>query len=372
MRIDLWAALFGYNEGRTESAEYTEGIRLKGRTNKIEPIDFVITWVDGSDPEWRRLKDEFAGERATNDAQSNDRERYEDWGLLKYWFRGIERFAPWVRRVHFVTWGHVPEWLNVDHPKLNIVRHADYIPNEYLPTFSSHPIELNLHRIEDLSEQFVYFNDDMFLIQKTDATDFFKDGLPCATAGLIPFRIAKGDGLYFPFNNVALINEHFAPRKSILAHFRKWFDPRYGLQINISSLLMLLFPTFYGFFEQHLPTSLLKSTFERVWSEEGDILSETSSHRFRNPRDVSPWLMENWQLVSGEFSPRSVKFGRAFYLGGDISTSLPELCDYIVHHKGKVVCVNDGNLSLDDAAHAKAEVGQAFSQILSVPSSFER
>lgn len=345
---------------------------MNKRANKIEPIDFVITWVDGNDPDWRRLKDEFAGERATNDAQSNDRERYEDWGLLKYWFRGVERFAPWVRRVHFVTWGHTPEWLNVDHPKLNIVRHADYIPEEYLPTFSSHPIELNLHRIEGLSGQFVYFNDDMFLIQKTDSTDFFKDGLPCATGGLIPSRIAKGDGLYFPFNNVAVINEHFTVRKSVLGHFGKWFNPRYGGAINASSLFMLPFPAFYGFFEQHLPISFLKRTFEQVWDVEQDVLSETSRHRFRNPADVSPWLMENWQLVSGEFSPRSTKFGQAFYLSEDISTSLPRLCDYIVRQKGKVVCVNDGNLSQEDAARAQSEVEQAFSRILSVPSSFEK
>ena len=26
-------------------------------------------------------------------------------------------------------------------------KHEDYIPKQYLPTFSSHPIELNMHRI---------------------------------------------------------------------------------------------------------------------------------------------------------------------------------------------------------------------------------
>ena len=39
-------------------------------------------------------------------AEQDDRkERYRDWDLLRYWFRGVERFAPWVRRIHFVTWG---------------------------------------------------------------------------------------------------------------------------------------------------------------------------------------------------------------------------------------------------------------------------
>lgn len=345
---------------------------MKDRRNDTEPIDFVITWVDGSDQAWLRQKSEHVGEVLTNDSQSDDRARYEDWGLLKFWFRGIEKYAPWVRKIHFVTWGHVPEWLNVDHPKLNIVKHSDYIPEEYLPTFSSHPIELNLHRIKDLAEQFIYFNDDMFLIRETEPSDFFRNGLPCMTAGLVPFRIAKGDGLYYPLNNVAIINEHFSLRRSILSHFGKWFNPLYGGAINISSLFMLPFPAFYGFFEQHLPISFLKSTYEEVWRLESEVLDNTSGHRFRNPADVSPWLMENWQMASGSFIPRSIKFGKAFYLSGDISQSLPALVDYIEHQKGKVVCVNDAVLSKNDAESAKRRVQEAFANLLSKPACFER
>jgi hypothetical protein len=121
-------------------------------------IDFVLTWVDGSDPVWQ-------AERAKYDTSgiTGNNAHYRDWGTLKYWFRSVERFAPWVRKIHFVTCGQVPEWMNTEHPKLNLVNHADYIPAEYLPTFSANPIELNFHRIAGLSEQFVYFNDDTFL-----------------------------------------------------------------------------------------------------------------------------------------------------------------------------------------------------------------
>lgn len=33
---------------------------------------------------------------------------------------------------------------------------------------------MKLHRIEGLSEQFVYFNDDIFLLNEVNETDFFK------------------------------------------------------------------------------------------------------------------------------------------------------------------------------------------------------
>ena len=98
-------------------------------------IDFVIPWVDGSDPAWIKEKQLYS-----NNIQKEDdgREiRFRDWGTLKYWFRGVERYAPWVRKIHFVTWGHLPEWLNTNTPKLHIVNHRDYIPAEYLPTFNS-------------------------------------------------------------------------------------------------------------------------------------------------------------------------------------------------------------------------------------------
>ena len=95
----------------------------------MNEIDFVILWVDGNDPAWR---EEFVRTRqAENDDASEI--RYRDWRNLHYWFRSAERFAPWVRKVHFITWGHLPAWLRRDHPKLHIVNHRDFIPAEYSP-----------------------------------------------------------------------------------------------------------------------------------------------------------------------------------------------------------------------------------------------
>ena len=48
-------------------------------------LDFVITWVDGSDPAWLDEKSHFA----SGSEADNRKERYRDWDHLKYWFRGI-------------------------------------------------------------------------------------------------------------------------------------------------------------------------------------------------------------------------------------------------------------------------------------------
>ena len=67
----------------------------------MDKIDFVLPWVDGSDKEWlaQKRKYENSGERmARGDVDANSDCRYRDYGLLQYWFRAVERFAPWVWR----------------------------------------------------------------------------------------------------------------------------------------------------------------------------------------------------------------------------------------------------------------------------------
>ena len=136
-----------------------------------DPIDFVIPWVDDADKEWRKKYKKYKHDEA------NDEARYRDWDILKYWFRGVEKYAPWVNKIHFITCGQKPDWLDETNPKLNLVNHVDYIPEKYLPTFSSHTIELHLSKIQGLSDKIVYFNDDMFLINEVSKNDFFVNDL---------------------------------------------------------------------------------------------------------------------------------------------------------------------------------------------------
>ena len=138
-----------------------------------EKIDFVILWVDGNDKAWLEEKNKYL-----NIKGDSGKNRFRDWDNLQYIFRGIEKHADWVNKIFFITWGHLPKWLNTDNPKLRIVKHEEFIPKEYLPTFNSNVIELNLHRIKDLSEKFVLFNDDLFILKDLKKEDFFKSNLP--------------------------------------------------------------------------------------------------------------------------------------------------------------------------------------------------
>ena len=139
-------------------------------------IDFVITWVDMEDPKWKAEFAKYSGKKE-NEKNGVSEARFRDYGFLKYWFRGVEKFAPWVRKIHFVTSGQKPEWLDESNPKINLVNHKDYIPSEFLPTYNSVVIERYLHKIPDLAEHFVYFNDDFYIINNISTERFFKNGV---------------------------------------------------------------------------------------------------------------------------------------------------------------------------------------------------
>ena len=144
-----------------------------------EYIDFVVLWVDGNDPQWQAKKQKY------NLRQGEDQSvaRYRDWETLKYWFRGVAKFAPWVKTIHFVTDDQIPSWLNTDSPHIHIVSHKDIIPSNALPVFNSNAIEMGILNIENLADKFVLFNDDILLTQTITPEYYFKNGLPVDMAG---------------------------------------------------------------------------------------------------------------------------------------------------------------------------------------------
>ena len=325
-------------------------------------IDIVVPWVDDSDPLWRAKKAAYTGVDA---AAGNTDVRYRDWDMLRYWFRGVERFAPWVRYVWFVTDDQKPAWLNVEHPKLKWVKHTDFIPAAYLPTFSSHTIEWNLHRIDGLAEHFIYFNDDVFLIRDTLPTDFFVDGLPCDLPNVGPLY-PDGFFSYLLFNNVNLLNRHFSLRDSIRRHPTKWIKGQ-----SLGGLFKLalygrksLIPNSNN---HHIQVSLLRSTFATLWEQEGELIDATCRNKTRQITDVTAYTVRDWQLFSGGFSPKK-PIGKLFHTASMSHSN--EALEYVRKQKGKTVCLNDTEDETDFEAHKQALIA-AFDTILPAKSSFE-
>lgn len=331
---------------------------------ETSPIDIVIPWVDDSDPEW--LKDHA---RYTADSNSdNSAARFRDWNVFRYWFRAIEKNAPWVRYIHLVTYGHIPDWLNTENPKLKIVRHEDYIPKEYLPTFSSHVIELNMHRIPGLAEHFIYFNDDVYLMKKSTPDDFFKGGKPRDTAilGIVKNTDTSNFMPYIMLNMLAVINMNFSKRKVMMHNFTKWFHPSYGKYL-LNNLYMFPLGSFTGIRNFHTCISYRKDTFKTVWQKFGHMLEQTCVHRFRSREDVNQYIFRYWQLANGTFVPRSVN---STYLTVGVQSS-EQIKKTLVSGKYQVVCVNDDPMDFDFETEQR-NLKETFESIFPEKSSFEK
>lgn len=327
-------------------------------------IDFVVTWVDMDDPIWKESFKQYRG-KIDNSKNEVSEARFRDYGFMKYWFRGIDKFAPWVRKIHFVTCGQKPEWLDENHPKLVLVDHKDFIPEKYLPVFNSNLIEIYLHKIPNLSEQFVYFNDDIFVIDHLTEERFFVNGLPNDIAA---FRTNFGTSQFAKMlkNNIRLINKHFDKKEVFGRDHDKWYDKSYGKRGRMTRLLKH-YPKFVTLRTPHNAQPFLKQTFEDVWANCEKELIEMSSHRFRSDQDLTPELFKTWQICKSDFNPYNIYQNTKMF---PLIIKSKQAIAAVRNQTYSLVCLND-NVHIRNYEQVMKELQNSFETILPEKSSFE-
>ena len=333
-------------------------------------IDIVIPWVDGSDENWIKEKNKYSydisGEGVNN-------ARFRNWDTLKYTLRSIEEYMPWYNKIYLVTNGQIPTWLNLNNPKLELVNHKEYIPKEYTPTFNSHTIELNIHRIKKLSEKFIYFNDDYLITNFMKKEEFFFHNLPC-DSGILNVHCPRKNRIIhtIAFNDTGIINEHFNIIAT-LKNKKNWFNYKYGVKNIIQNFILSKCPRFPGFKQFHTPNAYLKSTFEEVWDKEYGILNETCMNKFRNKNDVNQWIMRNYQLSSNNFYPtKKCKETLLFdFENKDAENTLIDIEKALYNKNIKMICINDCDY-LDDVELVVSKVKCLLEEKYPKTSSFEK
>lgn len=143
-------------------------------------IDIVIPYYNDKDEIWRKVLREYMQKENSNDRQVIGDERYRDWDCFKYWFRCVENNCKWVNKVFLLlaNESQIPDWLNTNNPKLRIVYHREFIPKELLPTFNTFTIENFICKIKDLSNNYIYCNDDYYFLNPVSKHLFFVDNYP--------------------------------------------------------------------------------------------------------------------------------------------------------------------------------------------------
>ena len=345
----------------------------KSITQSIEDkIDFIIYWVDGTDSKWLRKKATYS---ATT--YQNAPSRFRDWDILKYWFRAVEKYAPWVNRIFFITDNQRPNWINYNNPKIIPIDHTDYIPNKYLPTFNSHTIELNVHRITGLSEHFVVFNDDMYINQPITPEYYFRKGLPCdgtyehIFSGCGYDRIDKWGISIIDYINTQIINANFKRSDVVKGNKSRWYGKYLGNKYRLQAYLLKLFrrDDFQHLYTPHNEKAFLKSIFEEAWEREPELLAQSCT-KFRENISLNIYFIRYWQLVSNKFHPQNIlKSRKVIQLK---KGCIAQIKEELFNPNTQSLCLNDSSeCTYEDYQKLKPQIINLFERKFPHKSSFE-
>ena len=162
----------------------------------MEPIDLVYLWCDKN-----LQKNRAAGESAEVRAAANDAVRSMAHDELRYSLRSVFRYLPWIRNIFICVDDDqlFHDWTELNDPRIRIVRQSEFVPRNALPVFNSCAIELCIPYIEELSERFIYANDDNFVARELSPEFFFdaKGRAICRFGESLVPHLGSRDSFYY-------------------------------------------------------------------------------------------------------------------------------------------------------------------------------
>lgn len=306
-------------------------------------VDVVYTWVDGDDEAWLAARDErTVALGGTPSARAGGAQRYRSRDELRYSMRSLHLFAPWVRRIHLVTAGQVPAWLDTAHPAVRVVDHRDVLPASALPTFSSHAIETRLHAVPDLADHFVYVNDDVFLGRPRRKEHFFSPG-----------------GQYAAFvadhRAVGLPGTDDRPYLTAALNNRRVLAEAFGVALTQTMM--------------HSPHPQRRSVLEEIAARFPDEVDRTTHAPFRSATDLSMLssFAQSYGLITGQAFRAGAHHGYVD-LGHQ---QLPVQLKQMLKRDRDFFCIADNMLAAFDEERADGLLHDFLEQYFPIPAPWE-
>ncbi len=306
-------------------------------------VDVVYTWVDGDDEEWLAARERRIVETGgTPSERAGGAQRYTSRDELRYSMRSLHLFAPWVRRIHLVTAGQVPRWLDTSHDRIRVVDHRDVLPASALPTFSSHAIETRLHAVPDLADHFIYVNDDVFLGRPRRPEHFFSPG-----------------GQYAAFvadhRAVGLPGTDDRPYLTAALNNRRVLTDAFGVALTQTMM--------------HSPHPQRRTTLDEIAARFPDEVQRTTDAPFRSGTDLSllSSFAQNYGLITGQAFRAGARHGYVD-LGHQ---QLPVQLKQMLKRDRDFFCVADNLLSAFDDDRADRLLHEFLEQYFPIPAPWE-
>ena len=246
----------------------------------MEKIDAVITWVDGSEPNYKlKLEENLKNKKIIN-------RQYTQANEIDFCVASIIKFAPFVRKIFIVTDKQKPKFSGIRHmvslEKIEIIDHEEIFRDnlDCMPSFNIRSIDALLFKIKNLSDKFIYFNDDMFLIKETTKEDWFKDNKAVLT------------GSWAKTYNKQLIKTISHKIKNLL-NIRPSFNAAQSKAANIVGFHNRYFKSF------HCGRPQIKSVIKDFYDKNPQRLTNQIRYKFRDGRQYMPYSL-CWHLLIKE------------------------------------------------------------------------
>lgn len=272
--------------------------------NGNKSIDLIITYVNNSDTNWSR---DYVRATKTRNPTAN---RFRSWGTLKYLFRAVETYMPFIRNIVLVVAypSQVPAWVNKKN--VRIVYHKDFIPQRFLPTFNSCTIESFFWNIPDLSDRVIYFNDDMFPINPLSEEDFFTGDTP----------------------HIKFIEPETYSTKTIFQS-----QCRSGIDLITKSLGLPEFEKGKMFRPYHISAAITQKARNAIQGFAPAI--EATISRLRTVSNVNQYIYSYYQYFTGDYIDKTVSY-KYFELW---DKTIDDIMAEVFKQNNQMVCLNDSD-----------------------------
>ena len=272
------------------------------------PIDAVITWVDGNDPVIAKKRGKYLEDyQNVSNHPGMMSTRFASNDELRYCILSIFKFAPFIRNVYIVTDEQQPnilEDVREHFPErvacIRIVDHKEIFRGyeQHLPTFNSTCIESMIWQIEGLSENFVYFNDDVILLREVKPEEWVLNNMPVLRGKwrMLPLKKLFNQNLRLLINRTVLKKKNYHPKQSF-----------YLLQWKAAVILGY---KFRYFFHCHTPHVLNRVSLEQFYKQNPNLLENNLKHRFRSDKQfISISLANHLEIKNGNKQITKLKRG---------------------------------------------------------------
>ena len=293
-----------------------------------DSIDAVFTWVNGSDPEWIQKKEKYLKEESLSlkDKESNSNIRYIESNEIFYSIHLLRKNAPWIRTIYLVVDQQIPGWLTkrkISELNIVIVDHTEIFKGyeRFLPTFNSRSIETMLFKIPNISDRFIYFNDDVLVVEPVLPSDFFI-GNDLVVRGRLRFKNRILDKLY--------------KKISGMTRRAKLNKGGYVGRLPVSTSL----PGGNTYIElAHAAHGIFKKDFCEFIDDK--FINENSVYRFRVKKQLSPFsYILNWSKINRNVI-REDSDWKCVYLDDMLSSDGDFIFSFDDFERFKFICFND-------------------------------